>query len=77
MNKGQQAETEMQEVPYKHKEELLYCKGGRAVEQAAQRECGVFSSDIYSLPGLFPVQPTVGKQDGFHLDIWKNIFQRK
>ena len=36
------------EVPYKHKEELLYCGNGRALEQGTQR---VSSGDIQKPPG--------------------------
>jgi len=30
-----------QEVPYKHKEELVYCEGDRALEQAVSKGCVV------------------------------------
>ena len=43
-----------------HQKKILYCEGGRALEQAAQRGCAVFSGDIQDLPGHFSVQPTVG-----------------
>lgn len=34
-------------VPYKHKEQQLYCLSDKALEQVAQRDCGVsFSRDI-------------------------------
>ena len=60
-DKGQRAETEAQEVPSEHEEELLPCEGDGALEQAAQGGCGVsFSGDIQDLPGQGPVQPTVG-----------------
>ena len=39
----------------------MYCGGDRALEQAAQRSCGVsVSGDTQDLPGHSPVQPTVG-----------------
>ncbi|PKU32536.1 hypothetical protein llap_17159 [Limosa lapponica baueri] len=42
-------------------EKLLSCEGGRALEQAAQRGCGVsFSGDIQTPPGFVPVQPALG-----------------
>jgi len=43
-NKGQQAETGTEEVPYKHKEALSYCQTSRALEQAAQRSLEVPSN---------------------------------
>jgi len=60
-DKGQWAQTEAEEVPAEHEEELLYFKGDRALEQAAQRGCGFsFSGDIKDLSGQGPVQPAVG-----------------
>jgi len=60
-DKGQWAQTEAQEVPSEHEEELLPSDGDGALEQAAQGGCGVsFSGDIQDLPGQGPLQPTVG-----------------
>jgi len=59
--KGQWAQTEAQEVPSEHEEELLPSEGDGPLEQAAQGGCGVsFSADIQDLPGQGPVQPAVG-----------------
>jgi len=71
-DKGQWAQTEAQEVPSEHEEELLPSEGDRALEQAAQQDCGVsFSGDIQDPPGQGPVQPGVGDPalaGGFGLD---------
>ena len=43
------------------RKKLLYVEGDRALEQAAQRVCGVsFPGDTQNPPGYFPVQPTAG-----------------
>ena len=58
---GQWAQTEAQEVPSEHEEELLPSEGHGALEQAAQGGCGVsFSGSIQDLPGQGAVQPAVG-----------------
>jgi len=58
---GQWTQTEAEEVPSEHEEELLPSEGDGALEQAAQGGCGVsFSGDIQELPGQGPLQPAVG-----------------
>ena len=60
-DKGQWAQTEAEEVPSDHEEELLPSEGDGASEQAAQGGCRVcFCGDIQDLPGRGPVQPAVG-----------------
>ena len=60
-DKGQWAQTEAEEVPSEHEEELLHSEGDGALEQVAQRDSGFsFSGDIQDLPGRGPVQPALG-----------------
>ena len=60
-DKGQRAQTEAQEVPSEHEEELLPSEGDGALEQAAQGGGGVsFCGDIQDPREQGPVQPAVG-----------------
>jgi len=60
-DKGQRAQTEAEEAPAEHEEELLHSEGDRAPEQVAQRCCGVsFSGDIQDPSRQGPVQPALG-----------------
>jgi len=60
-DKGQQAQSETEEVPAEHEEELLPSEGDGALAQAGQGGCGIsFSGDVQNLPGQGPVQPALG-----------------
>jgi len=57
-DKGQRAQTEAEEVPAEHEEELLPSEGDGAL---AQGGCGVsFSGDIPDPAGRGAVQPALG-----------------
>lgn len=57
---GQEAQTEMQEVPSEH-EKKLFILSDRALEEADRRCFGFsFSEDTQNLSEHFPVQPAVG-----------------
>jgi len=60
-DKGQWAQTEAEEVPAEHEEELLHSEDDGALEEAAQGGCGFsFSGDIQDPPGRVHVLPAVG-----------------
>ena len=51
-DKGQWAQTEAEEVPSEHEEELLPSEGDGALEQVSQGGCEIsFSGDTQDLPG--------------------------
>jgi len=57
-DKEQQAQTEAEEAPPEHEEELLPSEGDGALEQ---RGCGFsFPGDTEDLPRCGPVQPALG-----------------
>lgn len=50
----------MQEVPSEYKEKLPYFDGDKALEEAAQKRCGVsFPEDTQKHPGHDPVKTTL------------------
>lgn len=54
------AQTKAQELPSKYEEDDLYFESGGALEQAAQKGCGISSGDTKSLPRCDTVQPAPG-----------------
>ena len=67
-DKGQQAQTEAEEGPAEHEEDLLPSEGDGALEQVAQRGCGFCcSGDIQDSPQQGPVQPALGDNYSAHL----------
>ena len=55
------AQTETQEALSEHQEALSYCDGDQALEQVAQRGCGIsILGDTQKLSGHGPGQPTLG-----------------
>ena len=60
-DKGQWAQTEAEEAPAEHEEELLHSEGDGALEKAAQGGCEVsFSGDIQDPAEQSPLQPAIG-----------------
>lgn len=56
----QRAQTEIQEIPVKHKKKLFYHKSGQTLEQDAQG-CGVSSlEDVQNCIRNHPLQPASG-----------------
>lgn len=52
------AQTEMQEIRFKHKKELFYSEGDQTLDEGAQRGCGVSPfGDTQKLSGYSPEQP--------------------
>ena len=56
-DKGQRAQTEAQEVPPERRKNFFTTES--ALEQSAERGCGVSSEDIQNSPGCSPVQPAL------------------
>lgn len=61
-DQGQQAQAGTQEIPPKHKEEILQFERARALGQATQTGYGVFfSREVPNPSGCVPVKPAVGE----------------
>ncbi|KAJ7425370.1 hypothetical protein BTVI_03149 [Pitangus sulphuratus] len=60
-DKGQQTETDAQEVPSNYEEQLLYCGGDCMLERIAQGGCGVaLTREIQELSGPSPTPCALG-----------------
>ena len=59
-NEGQQAQTVTEEFPSVQVEKNIHFESEKALEQAAERGCGVSSEDIQNPPEHLLVQPTPG-----------------
>jgi len=58
-DKGQWAQTEAEEIPSEHEEEL-HSEGDKALDKVAQRGCGIsFFGGIQDPTGRGPVQPAL------------------
>ena len=54
-------QIETQEAPPEHQETFFYCEGGQALEQVAQRGCGVsILGEVQKLTGRSPGQMALG-----------------
>jgi len=60
MHEWQWAQTETQEIPFKHKKKLFYSEGGQTPKEVAQRirRVSIFG-DIQNPPGHASEQPAV------------------
>lgn len=70
-DKGWQAQTRTQEIPYEQEGKLLYFGGDWALEQVAQTSSRIsFSGDTHNPSGQFSVQPTI--RNLFRLE-WRRV----
>ena len=59
-DKGQWAQTEAQEVPAEHEEELLHSEGDGALNRLPREAVESRSLEMEDPPGQGPVQPALG-----------------